>query len=89
MNISISLPSEVFRSAEGLVFTSYKTPVLFQVVPPNELNRSSYDVIADTAVIGFTIANRTFTNLNTTVKITLQSMRAQEKLVSFDTKTMQ
>lgn len=80
--ISITIPREVFNQSQALVFTSYISPVLFQVVPPVELNRSSYDVTADTAVLGFSIPDKTFVNLSNPVLITLQSFRTRKNEVS-------
>ena len=82
VNLSIRIPQEVFNSSEALVFTSYKTPALFQVVPPNEMNRSNYDFVADTVVLGFTIPDRNFSELTNPVIITLQSFRASQNMVS-------
>lgn len=81
--ISINIPyDEVLNLSQALVFTSYRTPVLFQVVPPPDLNRSSFDVTADTAVLGFNIPDKTFVNLSNPVQITLQSIRTRQNLVS-------
>lgn len=78
----ISIPFEVFNSSEsdGLIFTSYRTPILFQIAPPT--NQSTFDVETDTTVIGFSIANKTFTNLTNPVRFTLQSKRARQNMVS-------
>lgn len=80
--IYITIPREVLNKSQALVFTAYQTPVLFQVVPPVELNRSSYDFEADTNVLGFSVPDKTFVNLSSPVQITLQSFRTRQNLVS-------
>ena len=84
VNISITVPQEVLNfSSQGFIFTSYRRPVLFQAVPPDpEEGMNSTDYVADTNVLGFTIANKTFTDLSEPVTITLQSFRARDSMVS-------
>ncbi|ORU94619.1 MAG: hypothetical protein A6F71_09400 [Cycloclasticus sp. symbiont of Poecilosclerida sp. M] len=82
VNTSLKIPSEVINSSSALFFTTYRTPALFQVVPPQELNRSSYNVTTDTMVLGFSIPEKDFTNLSSLIIITLQSIRARENKVS-------
>lgn len=83
VDISITVPPEVSNfSSQGLVFTSYMTPILFQAVPTEGTNRSTYEYRVDTSVLGFSIANMNFTNLSNPVTVTLQSIRARQNLVS-------
>ncbi len=94
-NVSITIPQELFNLSENLVFTTYRTPVLFQVVPPEETYSnvstpvetnstvSNYNITADTMVLGFSLPNKNVTNLTNPVRITLQSIRAQQNKVTF------
>ena len=75
-NTSISIPRELFNHLESIVATTYQNPVLFQVVPPHDKNRSEFEIEADSVVFGFTFVNMSFTNLASPIRITLQSIRA-------------
>ena len=81
VNITITAPPEVFNvSADmvGYVLTFYSTPSLFQVKAPEGVNKSDFEFIADSAVVGLTINrnNTEVTDLTEPVVITLQSLRA-------------
>lgn len=81
INVSISLPPEVFNistngeSDPGLIFTSYRDPVLFQVSPPEGVDPANYSFVADSVVLGFAVAKEKIKELTDPVKITLQSLR--------------
>ena len=87
VNISISLPPEVFYNssihggASGLIFTTYRNTTLFQLTPPIEANISDYNFTADSVVLGFAVAATNVRELTDPVNITLQSLRALQGLV--------
>ena len=81
VNITISAPREVFNVSSdevGFVLTFYSTPSLFQLRVPEGVNKSDYDYVADSAVLGLTINRdpKELSNLIQPVVITLQSHRA-------------
>lgn len=80
-NITISVPPEVFNVSNdevGYVLTFYSTPNLFQLRVPEGVNRSDYEFVADSAVVGLTISRdpKELSMLTQPVVITLQSHRA-------------
>ena len=82
VNITISAPPEVFNVSNddevGYVLTFYSTPSLFQVKAPEGVNKSDFEFVADSAVVGLTINRNSteLTGLTEPVIITLQSLRA-------------
>ncbi len=82
---TIEIPQAVFLLDEAVayVFSSYNSPILFQVVTPK--NVSDYNMTADTEVLGFTLPGNNISNLNDSmaITITLQSIRAlQGKVIN-------
>ena len=80
-NITIKAPPEVFNVSDdevGYVLTFYSTPRLFQLRVPEGVNKSDYEYVADSAVVGLTISRdpKELSNLNQPVVVTLQSHRA-------------
>lgn len=79
----IEVPVDIVQMSNSLVYTLYDTPVLFQVVPPND--GSNLSVEADTMVVGFTLFEakryRNISGLVNPIIITFQSIRAQNKMV--------
>lgn len=80
-NITISAPPEVFNVSSdevGYVLTFYSTPNLFQLRVPEGINKSNYEYVADSAVVGLTISRdpKELSNLTQPVVVTLQSQRA-------------
>ena len=59
----------------------YSKPVLFPVLRPTDVNASDFDLIADTQVVGFSIAGVDNVT-NTSVIITMQSLMARDGIVS-------
>ena len=88
VNITITAPPEVFNVSSdevGYVLTFYSTPNLFQVKAPEGMNKSDFEFVADSAVVGLTI-NRNSTELSDLtepVVITLQSLRARTGQVCY------
>ena len=81
LNVTITAPPEVFNVSEdeiGYVLTFYSTSSLFQLRVPEGVNKSDYDYVADSAVLGLTINRdpKELSNLIQPVVITLQSHRA-------------
>ena len=87
VNVTIAAPPEVFNVSDdevGYVLTFYSTPSLFQVRAPEGVNKSDFEFVADSAVVGLTINrnNTELTDLTEPVVITLQSLRALRGQVS-------
>ena len=81
VNITITAPPEVFNVSNGevgYVLTFYSTPNLFQVKAPEGVNKSDFEFVADSAVVGLIINrnNTELTDLTEPIIITLQSLRA-------------
>lgn len=65
------------------MFSSYSTSVLFQVVKPDDVNESDFNLVADTEVLGFSIpVVPKVTNISMPIRITLQSLRGRREEVS-------
>ncbi len=76
---SINVSANAFPEAEdsSYVLNLYSTPILFPILMPLDANESDFDLIADTEVIGFSIAGKdNVTNIS--VSITLQSLKGRE-----------
>lgn len=74
---SINVSSEAFPEDSSYVLNLYSTPILFPILMPLDANESDFDLIADTEVIGFSIAGKdNVTNIS--VSITLQSLKGRE-----------
>ena len=87
VNVTITAPPEVFNVSGdevGYVLTLYSTPTLFQVKTPEGVNKSEFEFVADSAVVGLTVNrnNTELTDLTEPVVITLQSLRALRGEVS-------
>ena len=81
VNITITAPPEVFNVSSdevGYVLTLYSMPSLFQVKAPEGMNKSDFEFVADSAVVGLTINRdaKELSSLTEPVVITLQSLRA-------------
>lgn len=76
---AIEIPAEAFPEMDfSYVFNHYATNVFFQVTPPEDMNASDYDIVADTEVLGFSIPEEpNITDLRMPVRITLQSLRGR------------
>ena len=77
------IPPEAFPQDldPSYIYNLYREPVLFQVVRPETMNASEFDLVTDTEVIGFSIPqNLTITNLSKPVVISFQSLRARRGL---------
>ena len=87
IDVSISLSPEVFNistiggSDPGLIFTSYRDPILFQVSPPEGDDPANYSFVADSVVLGFAVAKEKVKELTDPVNITLQSLRFLQNMV--------
>ena len=86
-NVTITTPPEVFNVSSdevGYFLTFYSTPRLFQLKVPEGENRTSYEFVADSSVIGLTISRdpKELSNLTEPVVIKLQSIRAIRGQVS-------
>ena len=71
----------------GYVLTYYPTPNLFQVKEPESYNKSDFEFVADSAVVGLNVSrdDKELSNLTDPVIITLQSLRALSGQVSHPT----